>query len=235
LDWLSSNCQLVALDDLARRALGDVTDKPTVSITFDDGYEDNWSVVLPILSERGIKATFFLTTGFIDGQPTVAERFARERRTEPGLRPLSWSQVRDLREAGMSVGSHTVTHRNLARLTETEVEAELSDSKNRLEEMLEMTVNSLAYPYGKPRSHVTRAVAGIAATCGYRLAVTTSARRVDRADTLLELPRLLVSSDNVATLAAKVRGSWDIVGIWQEYSPRWLSQIVSPHDFRIGL
>ena len=86
-------------------------------------------------------------------------------------RPLAWSEVREMAAAGIEFGSHTVTHPNLARLSEADVTWELAESKRVLEENLKHEVSTLAYPIGTRRAYDDRVVQ-CARRCGYHLAVS---------------------------------------------------------------
>jgi len=92
-------------------------------------------------------------------------------------------------------------------------------------------VRSLAYPYGKPRRHVTSRVVQAAARAGYRYGAVVTFRGVRATDANLRIPRFFVTQDDVATLASKVTGRLDLLGLWQERSPLWLGRLVSPEDF----
>ncbi|QDT54047.1 Poly-beta-1,6-N-acetyl-D-glucosamine N-deacetylase precursor [Caulifigura coniformis] len=65
LAWLKSHADVIGMDDLAS-----ALDRSGrfVLITFDDGYLDNYQLALPVLRRHAIPATFFITTGFIDGR-----------------------------------------------------------------------------------------------------------------------------------------------------------------------
>lgn len=87
-------------------------------------------------------------------------------------RMLSWEQVRTMDRAGISFGSHTVSHPMMSRLTQREMEREILESKQILERRLGHPVHSFAFPFGKredygvlPRDLLLRA--------GYDCAVTT--------------------------------------------------------------
>ena len=99
---------------------------PHVAITFDDGYADNRTHALPLLAARDMTATFFVTVGFLECDDEVMAHLSEVWRTpRERLRPLSWSEVRELRGAGMAVGSHTWSHRNLAPLSPGRAEHDL--------------------------------------------------------------------------------------------------------------
>ena len=61
LDYLLSRYRVVSLDDLLKA----IPDEPTVAITFDDGFRSVHDNAWPILRERKIPATCYLTTGVI--------------------------------------------------------------------------------------------------------------------------------------------------------------------------
>lgn len=117
-------------EDFVVGAVSELPEKP-ILITFDDGDIDNYEVAFPVLKNYGMKATFFIPTAYLD----QADK-------------LTSSQVLEMHHAGMSFGSHTVTHRRLANLNEAELCKELEQSKQTLEDLLQNPVNSIAYPGG---------------------------------------------------------------------------------------
>jgi len=115
-----------------------------LAITFDDGYLDNREVAAPILSRRGLPATFFVATDFI-GSSQVPWWDA-----EAGIpsRWMSWDDVRGLATDGFEIGSHTVHHADLGKVRGADARRELTESKRRLESELHRGVTLFAYPYG---------------------------------------------------------------------------------------
>lgn len=61
---------------------------------------------------------------------------------------MTWSELRRLKEAGHSIGAHTITHPVLARCTREQQRHEITESKRRIEEMLGMAVSAFSYPVG---------------------------------------------------------------------------------------
>lgn len=229
--WLRENCQITSLADIATRQPGHST-RPTVAITFDDGYEDNHSHALPILMRHAVPATFFITAGFVDRDPTVLRRFHHFLSSrDDEVIPLDWAQVRELRGAGMAIGSHTYSHPNLARLSSLELANELRVSKSLISSHLGEDVDLFAYPFGKPKVHFTAETVSAVRAAGYRVAAAVIYRGVRASDSLLRIPRLFADGDTLDKLRAKVTGDYDLVSRWQEHAPLWLMRAVSPDDF----
>lgn len=65
--WVKANFEVLALGEAVRALAEHRLPKRALSITFDDGYADNYTVALPILRRLGLPATFFIATGFLDG------------------------------------------------------------------------------------------------------------------------------------------------------------------------
>ena len=98
---------------------------------------------------------------------------------------MSWSELEQISKAGICVGSHTVTHPRMSRLTATEVENELRVSRADLEDRIGKTVDVFAYPYGDSTPSVRRAVAR-----HFRLACGTKLAFVSPDSDSIELPRI---------------------------------------------
>ena len=91
---------MVSLDELVAGRVAAAG--PQVAITFDDGYADNHTHALPLLTARGMTATFFLTAGFLERDEDVHGAAGRGLAHAPSTssRPLSWAQVEELRAGG---------------------------------------------------------------------------------------------------------------------------------------
>ena len=81
---------------------------------------------------------------------------------------LDWGEVRELAEAGVEIGSHTVSHPNLARIDRSEVAFELEESKREIERRISRKIISFSYPYGRP----SETVIGCVREAGYEVAVS---------------------------------------------------------------
>jgi peptidoglycan/xylan/chitin deacetylase (PgdA/CDA1 family) len=118
----------------------------TLSITFDDGYRDNFEVAAPILRKLGLPAAFFVTTGFV-GTHTIAP-WDRELPRQPGW--MDWDQLRALAAQGFEIGCHTDTHIDMGTADAETVRAELESSARKLQGQLGKPARLFAYPFGGP-------------------------------------------------------------------------------------
>jgi peptidoglycan/xylan/chitin deacetylase (PgdA/CDA1 family) len=138
-----------------------------VILTFDDGYEDAYTTVLPALRARGMRAAFFIVTSLVgtdEAHRTVRDEDGNRRRY------LIWPEVRVLAAAGMEIGSHSTSHRRFADLTKDVVTAELAGSKQQLEAALGEPVEIFSYPFNSVR----RWIEPLVRDAGYRAAVAGS-------------------------------------------------------------
>ena len=133
-------------------ALGDDVGSP-VAITFDDGTTGQFEQAAPALLERGMTATFFVVTDWVG---------------RPGF--MTWDQLRQLVEWGMSVQSHTRSHPHLSELDAEALRSELSESRLRLDEELAQHTDQIAQPGGNaPRPGLRH----LLAECGYGVVATS--------------------------------------------------------------
>lgn len=122
-----------------------------ILLTFDDGYQELLEKAVPALESRKIPTLIFAVSHFI-GRENSWELALPGRR----CRHLSRDEIRDLADRGFSFGSHTRTHRDLTRLEPNEMRDELVRSKIELEDLLDLPVRSLSYPFGRFDARISR-------------------------------------------------------------------------------
>ncbi|MCK5126707.1 MAG: polysaccharide deacetylase family protein [candidate division Zixibacteria bacterium] len=123
--------------------------KDSAIITFDDGYEDNYDVLLE-LCRRMITPVVFIPTDYI-GKTNSWDYSSSLFKA----RHLSSAQITKLAGAGVKFGSHGASHRALTKLTPEILSKELTNSKNILEDITGKSVNGLSYPFGRYNKVVT--------------------------------------------------------------------------------
>jgi peptidoglycan/xylan/chitin deacetylase (PgdA/CDA1 family) len=176
----------VGVDQIAVALLGGppLPDKP-VAITFDDGWALQITNTLPVLLRYHLRATYYIVTDV----------------TGRHLANMSWEQVRQLRDAGMWIGSHTRHHGYLPGMSEQTLHDDLLTSREILEQQLAMPVITLAYPGGAFDARVERA----AHDAGYVAAVSTRSGYAQQSDGLYRLRRVgIYGIDTQERFIAKV-------------------------------
>lgn len=140
LKWLLDQKEVVTLDDALSR-WADSGSCDLVALTFDDGYVDTFEVAFPILLERGMPFTLYVSTQHIES--------GESRYGEEASAPLTWQMIEEMLESGlMTLGSHTHTHADLRLLDADRIEWELEECDQRLQQRLGLTPRHFAYPWG---------------------------------------------------------------------------------------
>lgn len=151
-----------------------------IALTFDDGYRDFLEEAWPILRRYGFSATVYLPTDFIGGKSDWDSSYG------PPAELLSWDQVNQLSEEGVTFGAHGTSHRRLSLVDKMQWFEELNGSGDIIRSRTGQAVTSFCYPYGDENPDIRRAVAD----AGYENAVAAS--RTDGTDKFA-LPRIDIS------------------------------------------
>jgi peptidoglycan/xylan/chitin deacetylase (PgdA/CDA1 family) len=138
----------------------------TLHVTFDDAFR-NIATALTALERLGTPVTVFACTRHAEGglPLDVPELRQRAEQAPSELATMSWDALRELADRGVEIGSHTVSHPHLPRLSDTELRHELRRSKEQIEAQLGRRCRFLAYPYGEDdgRIHAAAQAAGYTA------------------------------------------------------------------------
>lgn len=143
----------------------------SVMITFDDGYDDNYSNAFPILKEFNMNATIFVISALMD---------------TPNY--LTSSQVKELSDYGIDIQSHTANHADLITLSYEDQLKEFTVSKETLEKTTGKPIISIAYPLG----HFNEDSKKAALKAGYSMGFTIDRGYADRDDIHFQLNRICV-------------------------------------------
>jgi len=157
-----------AVDYLNKREMP--TDK-IMAITFDDGNEDFYTNAWPILQKYKVKSSVYIMTGV------------------GGSKYLSKDQVVGLDKSGLvEIGSHTIFHPYLTKVSVDRQFKELKDSKEFLERLLNKPVAILCYPFGL----YNKTIEAMAQEIGYKAALTFDKDAWQNPDNLYELKRISI-------------------------------------------
>ncbi len=142
----------------------------SILITLDDGWISGYEVGWPILKKYGFPFTMFIYTDYVRGGP------------KSGGKSMTWEQLEQMRDAGVDIECHTVTHSDLRRSKRGKTEEqyteylknELFNSKDIIEQHLAIKVAAIAYPYGNYSSEVE----AMCKDAGYEAAFTVNPQKI---------------------------------------------------------
>jgi peptidoglycan/xylan/chitin deacetylase (PgdA/CDA1 family) len=152
----------------------DFPGEPGVVITFDDGCETDLITAAPLLKEFGFEATFYVTTGLLG---------------TPGY--LSPQQLQELGRLGFEIGCHSMTHAYLSDSSESELQREIVEAKQRLEQILSQPIEHFSCPGGRYNQRAIET----AQRAGYRTLATSRRHANSRRTPQFELGRVAVMRD----------------------------------------
>lgn len=148
---LSKYCTFLKIEDAARmiKEKNIPNDGCYVAFTFDDGFEECYSLIAPELEVYGCNAAFFVNANYIGNGSIHYLRKFNNRISTYTKKPLTWQQVKDLHVRGHIIGSHTLDHFNLVHLDNETIAKQVLLNKSRLEAELGYSCDFFAWPYGK--------------------------------------------------------------------------------------
>jgi peptidoglycan/xylan/chitin deacetylase (PgdA/CDA1 family) len=181
LAWLKeNNYNTIPIKDIAD---GGASPK-SVILTFDDGYQDFYAEAWPLLKKFGFTASIGIIAQKID---------------QSGY--LTGSEIEELSANRIEVLSHSLTHPDLTKISSSQLQKEISESKRILEEKFDVRLDTFVYPSGKYDNEVLKATAG----AGYRIGLTTEFGSADLKGDLLKLSRIRIDNrDGLEGFISKV-------------------------------
>ncbi len=183
-----------------QRKLSEFPRKPIV-LTFDDGYTDNYTNLLPLMQQFGYRGVLYLLGDF---EVRYNQWDLAVDPTEPRADIMSEAQKRAFVAAGWEIGAHTLAHPHLTALPPAVAENEIAQSKAALESRLGIEVLSFAYPYGDLNAD-TKALVQQA---GFRFAVSTDTGGLHLEDDRMQVFRVNMFPHETASSLFKKTASW---------------------------
>ena len=167
-----------------------------IALTFDDGFANVFQHGLEPLARHGFRAIEFLTADRIGG---CNEWEIQEGEARQSL--MGEIQVKEWLAAGHEIGSHTLTHPFLTRLSLAKAREEICASKKKLEDCFGRAIRHFCYPYGDWNP----AVRDLVMAAGYETACTTEFGVNTKATPPFELKRILARYQSISFKALKER------------------------------
>ena len=188
--------------------------KPVI-LTFDDGYQDNLTVALPLLKKYNQIGNVFSIAHW-QGAENKWENFGKAlTKTMDREELLQWQ------EAGNCIGSHTLEHPFLSKCSPEQLHHELADSKNELEHMTGKQITCICYPYGDFDNNVISE----AKQCGYNIGLAIFDHVPLWTQNLLALPRIPIPSHQKMWEFKLKVSSIHILFVWLRQTERNLKRI----------
>jgi peptidoglycan/xylan/chitin deacetylase (PgdA/CDA1 family) len=196
--FIARECESVPLSSLLAARLP--TNRQPVCVTIDDGHISSLDIAAPTLTGLGIDAAFFVPTDAI------------------GLRDqLGREHIRELSDAGFSIGSHGCSHRSMMALDPATRRRDAVRSKQILEDITGKETAAFAYPFGTRRDFGPE-TDRVLERAGYRLAFTSQHGPVTARTAPLRVPRIKVEgTDSFRLFTGLVAGrldAWLLVDTW---------------------
>ena len=156
--FLRRHYRIVSLAEAVELLKSGHVKSPTVVLTFDDGYADNFVSLRAVAEETGIPITLFIATQQVEQQ----EEFQHDLESGiHGFLPLTWQQIRYWSKRRVEFAAHTRTHFDCGTTEQAKLEYEVLGSKTDLERHLGTPVEFFAFPFGQ-RENMSREAVEIA-------------------------------------------------------------------------
>ena len=146
ITWMQENFDMVSLEECQNRIRSGHNTRPTLSITFDDGYADNCNFAMPMLIKRKIPVTYFVTTH----HTTNNQPFQHDVDRGQPLAPNTIESLKALANAGIEIGGHTRTHPDLASISDPDqLFDEVITATREMEALIGKPIRYFAFPFGR--------------------------------------------------------------------------------------
>lgn len=209
LSYLGQKYHFITPDDLFDFAVNSkFLSRTPVLLTFDDGYRSIYQYGAPILNESKIPALILITTEIFNREFLLPADEYAEYRAFPGEDNqkantrlyLSLDEVKKLISMGFELGSHTLTHPELGRLSIQEQKRQITLSKQKIEEMFDVPVRYFSYPIGE----ISQETPELVKQAGYQAGFLHKSGYVMAATDPFCLPRIAACNYPVPVLAFKI-------------------------------
>lgn len=150
LSLLSAEVSFIRFEDAIKLIVQkEKVDKPLVAFSFDDGFEECYTMIAPVLEEFDVNAAFFVNPNFVVGNEAYIDHFTNDVVLTPGKLPMKWLQIVDLHTRGHIIGAHTLDHYMINTDDEVILDSQIGGCKAIIEDRINAPCDFFAFPYGR--------------------------------------------------------------------------------------
>lgn len=185
----------ITFKELNKIGLQNRFEKKYIILTVDDGYEDNYKILFPLLKKYNMKAVIFLVSGLKNNRWTIESCGEKE------FRLLNDTEVKEMLESGLiEFGGHTLTHLSFNKASDDEARYEIKEDKKITEERLKEKSITFAYPFG----HRKESTKQIVKDNGYLFAVSTDTGSGIFTEDLYDIRRVAIDKTSLFDFFRKI-------------------------------
>ena len=215
-----NNINVILLNDLVNKILQKkIISKPTVCITFDDGFSDNFINAAPVLEKYNYRASFFIVANSLLDEDSYPEWINQNKVGElPSF--MNVDQIKKLCVNGHEIGSHSLTHKDLSVAKVSLLTKELFESKKIIEKSLSIDCFGFVMPFGISENHDKKNIVNNA--CAKNRYIYSCLGKYGYVDQTrfdaYNIPRIpIYGSDNINSFILKVNGKYNFASIFYQF------------------
>lgn len=189
----------ITFKDLEKIGLENRFNEKYIIITVDDGYEDNYNILFPLLKKYNMKAVIFLVSNL------KYNKWTMESDNEKRFTLMNDEQVLEMQQSGnIQFGGHTLTHVSLSNTSYDNANFEILEDKKITEKRLNTNLNVFAYPFG----HRLEETKEIVKKANYKFAVSTDTGSGIFTEDLFDIRRTAIDKTSFIDFLRKISPSY---------------------------
>lgn len=187
--------ETITFEELKKIGLQNRFERKYIILTVDDGYEDNYKILFPLLKKYNMKAVIFLVSGLNYNKWTI------ESDNEKKFYLMKTEEILEMQDSGLvEFGGHTLTHLDFHKADEELAKKEIEEDKRITEDRLNKKLTVFAYPYGHRKEGTKQLIKKV----GYDFAVATDTGNGIFTDDLYDIRRTAIDKTSLIDFLRKI-------------------------------
>lgn len=193
--------ETITFRDLEKIKLENRFKKKYIILTVDDGYQNNYEIMFPLLKKYNMKAVIYLVSD------EKYNKWDVEKYGDKKLYLMKEEEIKEMIQSGLiEFGGHTLSHCDFNIVSDIQAEEEIRENKKKLEKKYGIKLISFAYPYG----HLNEKVKEIVKNSGYKFAVSTDTGTGYISDDKFEIRRSGIDKTSIFNFLRKISFTYSI-------------------------